>query len=349
MTPCRLIHGLSRPQLLAFCQEAGQPAYRALQIWQWLYQKTATDWADMRNVPGDLRSRLADAFVLNSVTAVQTQGTEGGTRKILGQLQDDNHVEIVLIPAARRRTVCVSSQVGCRYRCTFCASGQHGLTRNLEPGEIVGQVIAAAHVYGERPTHVVLMGIGEPFDNYDAVLAAIRIINDAEGLAIGARRITISTCGIIPCIERLAGEGLQVELSVSLHAPDDGLRSKLIPANRTYPLAALIRACRAYTAQTGRIITFEYTLIDGVNDSPRDAARLAALLSPLPCRVNLIPLSSVAEYAGRSSNQRVAERFVETLQGAGTNATMRASRGGDMDAACGQLRARGLPPLTEET
>jgi 23S rRNA (adenine2503-C2)-methyltransferase len=305
----------------------------------------------MRNVPTPLRAQLAERFPIESVTVVRVEGNPGDVRKILIGLSDGECVEAVLIPAGSRRTgtegpervtVCLSSQVGCRYACAFCASGRGGFQRDLEAGEMVGQVLEAARLLGERPSNVVVMGMGEPLDNYDAVLRAIRIINDAEGLAIGARRITISTSGVIPGIRRLAGEGLQVELSVSLHAADDALRSRLMPINRRYPLGDLLATCVAYAEQTKRIVTFEYTLIRGVNDSRRQAEALAALLRPIPCRVNLIPLSRVAEFGGTASDSATARLFIEVLGRAGLNATLRVSKGSRIQAACGQLRRRRL-------
>lgn len=341
LTPDRKpsIHGLSRTEIAAFCQEIQQPTYRANQIWHWLYIQNVSDWAQMKNVPGTLRTSLADRFSLNSAVEIKTEGEPGGTRKILVGLSDGERVEEVLIPADDRRTVCISSQAGCRFRCAFCASGQAGFRRHLEPGEIVGQVLLAWRGFTEKPTNVVVMGIGEPFDNYDAVLKAVRIINDQEGICIGARRITISTAGVIPGIERLADEGLQVELSVSLHAPNDKLRSELMPINRTYPLPRLLPACEAYFKKTKRIITFEYTLIQGVNDQPQHAKELARLLSPLPCRVNFILLSPVPEYVGAPSSESVAESFIRVLEKAGINSTLRASKGTSVHAACGQLRS----------
>ena len=333
------IHGLSRGELAEFCIAAGQPKYRTAQVWQWLYVHRVSNWAEMRNVPRSLLDKLAAAFAMESVRVQDTQGKDGEVRKVLAGLLDGERVELVVIPARRRNTVCISSQAGCRYACAFCASGQSGFRRNLAAGEIVAQVLVAARVLGEKPTHAVFMGIGEPFDNYDEVLRAVRIVNDGDGLNIGARRITISTCGIIPGIERLAGEGLQVELSVSLHAPTDKLRSRLMPVNNKYPLADLIAACDRYAAATKRIVTFEYTLIGQVNDKSGQAERLAKLLAPLPCRVNLIPLSPVHEFDGVPPAPGVADAFVEILGRAGINATLRASRGCSFNAACGQLRA----------
>ena len=250
----------------------------------------------------------------------------------------------MLIPSGVRRTVCVSSQVGCRFACAFCASGKGGFVRDLDAGEIVGEVLLAYREYGERPNNIVFMGMGEPFDNYDAVLRAIRILNDQDGLAIGARHITVSTSGVIPGIERLAGEGLQIELSVSLHAPDNALRDTLMPVNRNYPLEAVLEACGRYAAATKRLVTFEYTLIEGVNDSPRQAEALAKLLRPLSARVNLIPLSPVEGFPGRAPAPETATLFIDALSRAGINATLRVSKGGKIEAACGQLRMRHRRP-----
>ena len=336
-----LLYGLERAELDAACRALGQPRFRAGQVWSWLHAKHVDDWNGMRNVPKSVRTELAAQFDLRAGSVIDRKATADGTLKLLVELRDGERIEEVLIPAPGRRTVCVSSQAGCRFHCAFCASGQAGWQRNLATGEIVAQVLLAAADLGEHPTHVVFMGIGEPFDNTAAVLKAIRILNDSSGLDIGARRMTISTCGVVPGIRQLAAQGLQVELSVSLHAPDDALRSSLMPVNRRYPLAELMEACRRYTAQTNRIITFEYTLIHDLNDTPRHAAALADLLQPLACRVNLIPLSPVDAFEARSSELPTAEMFVRQLADRGVNATLRRSKGASLDAACGQLRYRG--------
>jgi 23S rRNA (adenine2503-C2)-methyltransferase len=338
-----LIHGLMRDELVAFCAERGQPAFRGRQIWEWLYRRRVDTPGSMTNLPAPFRKALAETFDFEAVRPGSEPGLgwhEGGTRKILLELRDGECVEAVLIPSERYRTVCVSSQVGCAWACAFCASGQAGFVRNLEPGELVGQVLAAGRVAGELPTHVVFMGIGEPLENYDAVLRAIRILNDSDGLALGARRLTLSTCGLAPGIERLAGEGLQVELSVSLHAADDALRSRLMPVNRRYPLAPLLDACARYVQATGRIITFEYAMIRGLNDSEEQAQSLARILARVGgARVNLIPLSAVAEFPGEPATREAIRRFQAVLERAGLNVTVRLSRGLDQKAACGQLRA----------
>ena len=340
-----LIHGLNREQLARFCAELGHAPYRAGQVWRWLYQHYAEDFGAMKNIPEQLRADLDKRFSLEPFAVIRREDESGGgsTSKVLLRLADGEGIELVFIPARGRTTLCVSSQAGCKYKCAFCASGQGGFRRNLACGEIVGEVVYAARQLGSAPSHVVFMGIGEPFDNYDNVLAAVRIINDPDGLSVGARKITISTCGIIPGIERLAREGLQVELSVSLHASDDALRSKLMPVNKIYPLPDLLAACRQYAEQTGRIVTFEYTLIKGLNDSKEQARQLAGLIKPLHGRVNLIMLSAVAEFAGRAPSSEAAKMFVDTLERAKINATVRASKGGHINAACGQLRYSSLP------
>ncbi len=334
------IHGLLPEELEAFCKEHGQPAFRAKQIFDWLYAKRVSSFDQMRNLPAPLRDLLSEHFAFQSLEKIETKGVKGETQKLLLKLADDELIEAVLIPARTRRTVCVSSQVGCKLACAFCASGQCGFQRNLTAGEIVEQVLLAADEYGERPTNIVYMGVGEPFDNYDEVLKSVRILNHPDGLGIGARKITLSTSGVIPGIERLAEEGIQVELSVSLHAPENDLRSELMPINKRYPLPDLMNACAAYTKKTNRIITFEYTLIKNVNDSPEQAQQLVSLLRKLPCRANLIPLSEVEEFDGQRAESAAMKHFFQTLEKAGINATLRDSKGSALKAACGQLRSR---------
>jgi 23S rRNA (adenine2503-C2)-methyltransferase len=322
------------------CLDAGFPSFRVGQIWHWLYQHFVTDWDGMRNIPPALRAWLAENFYIMPLP--EDVGESGaGPHKLLVQLHDGDSVEAVIIPSKSfsgesRSTVCISCQVGCRFNCAFCASGKAGLVRNLDAGEMVFQVVAAAAILGKRPSNVVFMGIGEPFDNYDAVIKAARIINHSDGLRIGARKITVSTSGIIPGIERFANEPEQFELSVSLHAPNTLLRSELMPINNRYPLPELMDACRMYTRLTNRIITFEYTLIDGVNDQDEHAFQLIKLLRKFPCRVNLIPLSPVAEFDGKPSQRE--QEFMEIMSNAHINTTLRNSQGATLKAACGQLR-----------
>ncbi len=338
------IHGLFLAELEAFCKEQGQPAFRAKQIWDWLYVKRISSADEMKNLPAPFRARLAETFSFQCLEKLETKGDPGETQKLLFKLADGELIETVIIPALRRQnnTVCISSQVGCRFGCAFCASGQKGVIRNLSAGEIVGQVLEVAKILGGRPDNVVFMGIGEPFDNYDEVLRAIRILNHPDGLRIGARRITISTCGVVPGIQRFAEEKLQVELSVSLHAPDAETRSRIMPVNESWPMEELLDACRVYTEKTKRIITFEYTLIKNLNDSPEQARQLVKLLKKFPCRVNLIPLSPVEEFAGERPQPEAMKIFLEILEKTGINTTFRDSKGSALKAACGQLRVRRL-------
>ncbi len=326
----------------AWCATAELPAFRARQIWHGLYRRQATAWDALTILPAAVRSLLSEAFDLAAMQESAVRASPDGVRKLLLTCRDGQQLETVLIPADDRHTVCVSSQIGCAFGCAFCASGQAGWVRDLAAGEIVGQVLAAIRQIAPsgRLTNLVIMGMGEPLANYEAVLAAIRTCNDGEGLGIGARRITLSTCGVVPGIRRLAEEGLQVELSVSLHAPNDELRARLMPVNRRWPLDELLRACDDYTEHTGRIITFEYTLVAGVNDAPEHARELIARLRGRRCRVNLIPLSPVDGFHGRAPAGRICEAFAAALEQARINTTLRRSRGGAVDAACGQLRRR---------
>jgi 23S rRNA (adenine2503-C2)-methyltransferase len=338
------IHGLLPDEIESFCLSVGQPVFRAKQIWDWLYVKRVSSVDEMQNLPAPFRAQLAEKFSFQCLEKLETKGDSGETQKLLFKLADGELIETVVIPAPRRQTntVCVSSQVGCRFGCAFCASGQKGIIRNLTAGEIVGEVMEVTKLLGSRPDNVVFMGIGEPFDNYDEVMKAIRILNHPDGLCIGARRITISTCGVVSGIQRLADEGLQVELSVSLHAPENELRSRLMPVNETWPLDELISACADYTDKTNRIITFEYTLIKDLNDSAEQARQLMKLLRKFSCRVNLIPLSPVEEFDGERPDSETMKEFFQTLENAGINTTLRDSKGSALKAACGQLRARRL-------
>ena len=241
-----------------------------------------------------------------------------------------------MIPDEPRATICVSSQAGCKMGCKFCMTGRQGFSGNLQVNEIISQFMGIDEA--EELTNAVFMGMGEPFANYDNVLKAIRILNDANGLAIGARRLTLSTCGVVPGIKRLSEEGLQVELSVSLHAPNDELRNELMPVNKSWPLSELMEACREYTEKTGRIITFEYTLVEGVNDSLAHAAELIDIVRPVRGRVNLIPLSPVEHYSGTTPSPEVCAKFARKLERAGVNVTLRRSKGSGVAAACGQLK-----------
>ena len=337
--------GLFPEELQALCQAAGQPAFRGKQLWQWVQVQGATRWDQMGNLPKALKDALAATHTPEPAKILKESGESSGTRKWLVGLDDGDSVETVLIPARDWTTVCLSTQVGCRMGCAFCASAKCGFARNLSAGEIVAQFQLVTAALGQRPDNIVYMGMGEPFDNYDEVLKSVRILNHPEGLNVGARRITISTSGVITGIRRLAEEGLQIELSVSLHAASHELRRRLMPIENKYPFDDLLAACVDYTARTKRFVTFEYTLIRGVNDSVRDAEELAKRLRPFSCRVNLIPLSPVEEFAGEAPPRAAIEAFQRTLENRGVSVTLRESKGKGVDAACGQLRRRNLTDL----
>ncbi len=319
-----------------------QPKFRAGQIWQWLYVHLVSGWDEMSNLPKTLREQLARVYLLDPLTLIDGQvSADAQTEKTLFRLVDGATIESVLMRYEERNTVCVSTQVGCAVGCAFCATGQSGFERNLTTGEIVAQPLyfaRALRAQAQAVSHIVVMGMGEPLINYDATWQAVETWNDERGFNLGARRITLSTAGYIPGIERLAGESLQVGLAVSLHAPTDALRSDLVPLNKTCPLADLLRACQAYVAQTGRRITFEYALIDGINDSPAQARHLAALLKRLVCHVNLIPLNPSPGSDLRPSPAGRVDAFLRILQENGIAATVRLRRGIDIQAGCGQLR-----------
>ena len=341
------------------CSEMGLPAYRASQIVTGFYQGPAQSWPEITTLPTALRQELSERFPCVPLVTVQLHEADDGVEKLLLKCSDGDLIESVLIPSKGRMTQCISSQVGCSFGCAFCASGRQGRLRDLSSAEIVGQVMAACALMRReaapigpglpgtapplpRPGNIVVMGMGEPFDNYANVLRALRILNDQKGLNIGARHITISTCGVVPGIKRLATEGTQFELSVSLHAPDDALRSTLMPVNRRWPLAELLATCRDYNKATGRLVTFEYTLIKNLNDRARHAEALIKLLRDMPCKVNLIPLSPVAGFAGECPEHRTCLAFLDALLKAGLPTTMRKSRGRNINAACGQLRLTGI-------
>ena len=318
----------------------GLPVYRADQTFAWLYKRGAADFGAFTDFPKPLRASLAGVFSLGRLEPESVFEARDRTRKYLFRLDDGEFVETVLIPARGRRTVCLSTQVGCKFGCAFCASGRIGFIRNLRPAEITGQLLYLRDALDDGPTNVVFMGMGEPLDNMDAVAAAIRILNAPQGIGLAARRMTISTSGVVPGIARVAALGLQVNLSISLHAADDLKRDRLMPINRKYPLSVLVEAIRAYLAGGGRRITFEYILIAGYNDSAADAAKLAALAHSLRAKVNLIPVSPVAGVDFAAPDESVQHRFAERLEAAGAAATLRKSKGRDIQAACGQLAGR---------
>jgi 23S rRNA (adenine2503-C2)-methyltransferase len=335
---------LTRTELEAALAAEGLERYRARQIFQWVYRRGVTEFAAMTDLPSAQREALAARFRITTPPIAKRDVSEDGTEKFLLTLQDGRQVESVFIPRTPHDTFCVSTQVGCAMGCAFCLTATMGLVRNLTPGEIVGQVRVLAGALGLRDSrfNIVFMGMGEPLHNYDATMAAVRILADDHGFAVHPRRITVSTVGLVPAIERLAAEDVMPRLAVSLHAPTDEQRAALVPVNRKYPIAEIIEACRRFPpARRGRI-TFEYVLLAGVNDSPADARKLAALLQDLHVKVNVIPLNPAAGIPfERPSDERI-DAFGRTLAERGVTVMVRKSRGRDIRAACGQLAVEGM-------
>ncbi len=344
--------------------DKGFELYRAGQVLQWVYEKGIYDFGKMTNLPAALREKIKDEFAIVIPAVVESKHSEGdNSTKLLLKLNEKDYVEAVYMPAKKprrirpqgfgtgspkpggepmktRETVCVSSQVGCKFHCAFCASGQDGFMRNLTMGEIMAQVLMARDLSPEkRLTNVVFMGIGEPFDNYKEMMRTVRTLNSPGAFGLAARRITISTCGVVPKIEQLTKEGLQVELSISLHGPNDIVRGAIMPVNNAYPVKKLIEACKAYSANTKRLITFEYILISGVNASLKEAGELGRLLKGMLCKVNLIPYNPIEEFPHDQPSYEDIKRFQHILQRHGVKTTVRFSKGRDIQAACGQLRS----------
>jgi len=339
-----LIYDLDLESLTEVITGWGEPAYRARQIWQGLYQNLWLEPEEFTNLPARLRARLENDFSFSAIVPDQIlESTDRETVKTLFLLRDKRAIEAVLMKYEQRRTLCISSQAGCAMGCVFCATGQMGFKRHLSSGEIVAQVVYYARKLrdaGEKVTNVVVMGMGEPFHNYDNTLAAIDRLNHPDGLNLGARRFTISTVGLVPMIERFTREKRQINLAISLHATTDELRESMLPVNRKYPIADLIRACREYVDKTGRRITFEWALIRDVNDSPAVARQLAQLLRGILCHVNVIPLNPTRNYPGQATTRERAREFQAELEKAGIPCTIRIRRGIDIQAGCGQLAER---------
>lgn len=335
------LYALDQNQLAALLEKWGEPAFRARQLREWLYDRLASSFDEMTNLPVSLRQRLEVEASLGVLETVREQASRDGTVKRLQRLPDGQLIEAVLMPYDDdRRTACISTQAGCAMGCVFCATGQMGFARHLKAAEIVEQAIWFARqlaAEGDRLSNVVLMGMGEPFHNYDESLLAIRRL--MADLGIGARHITVSTVGMVPQIRRFADEGLQVRLAVSLHAATDEERSALLPVNRRWPLAELMAACHYYVEQTGRRITFEWALIRDETDTPEQAHALGRLLEGLLCHVNAIPLNPTPGYDGGPSSLETAQRFADILARYGVSMTVRVRRGIDIDAGCGQLKA----------
>jgi len=336
------IKDVGSERLAAWLREQGQPAFRAKQIREWLYPKWCTDFTEMTNLPATLRAELAVAFEAFTVSADETVRGTDETEKFLLALPDGNRIESVLIRAPGRETVCISTQVGCPVRCVFCASGRGGLVRDLTAGEIVDQVIFACRALGHRVNNIVVMGIGEPLLNLGNLIPALDAICAADGLGVGARHVTVSTSGIVPGIRRLAEVARPWNLALSLHSPTDAGRSKVIPPRHRYPLVDVLAACDEYARLSGRMVTLEYTMIAGRNDSRDDLARLAQIARRLRAKVNLIPYNRTGEGICAPPAEGVAA-FLDELCAGGVQATVRREKGAEIGAACGQLRARACP------
>ena len=334
------LKSMTLPEVGAVLKELGQPAFRAKQVYTWLH-KGVRSYEEMTNLPKVLRDTLNEKYPICPPVVVRRQESQkDGTIKYLWRLSDGNCVETVLMRYHYGNTVCISTEVGCRMGCAFCASTLGGLVRRLEPFEMLDQVLFTQVDSGLPVSHIVLMGIGEPLDNYDNVLRFLELVNSAEGMNISMRHISLSTCGLVPKIDELAEKKLQLTLSVSLHAPTDEIRSTIMPVNKAYPTEELLAACRRYYEKTNRRISFEYAMINGVNDTPEAAKVLIKRLKGLPAHMNLIPLNHVEESPLKPSTRQAVLQFQKLLEDAGIPATVRRSLGGDIDASCGQLRRK---------
>jgi 23S rRNA (adenine2503-C2)-methyltransferase len=336
------IKSMNLEELEAALLSMGEKKFRAKQVFSWLH-RGAESFGEMSNLSKALREKLEEAFYLTPPQVVRKQESQkDGTIKYLWRLGDGNCVETVLMKYHYGNTVCVSSEVGCAMGCAFCASTLGGLVRRLTAGEILDQVLFTEKDSGQKISHIVLMGIGEPLDNFDAVIRFLELVNHPDGMNISMRHISLSTCGLTERIDKLASLHLQLTLSVSLHAPDDETRSKIMPVNRRYGVEQLLAACRRYFLETGRRISFEYAMIQGVNDTPYHAELLAKKLKGMGAHVNMIPLNDVEESPLKPSTKESIRRFQQTLEQSGITATVRRSLGGDIDASCGQLRRKQL-------
>ncbi len=332
---------LNLEELEEFIISLKEPKFRAKQIFNWIYKQKAISFDQMTNLSKQLKKLLIDNSYLGHLKIITSQESADGTVKYLLELVDGQRIESVFMPYTDgRNSICISTQVGCAMGCSFCATGLEGLSRNLSVAEIIGQILTIEQATGEEITNVVFMGMGEPLANYDNLLKSIEIINSSNALNIGMRRITVSTCGLVPEINRLAKEGLQLTLAISLHAANNQLRSQMMPINKRYPLEELLASCSNYITETGRRISFEYSLVQGVNDSRKDAQGLAKLLSGVLAHVNLIPINPVKGLKYAKPKRDVIDKFKSELIKAGIAVTVRVERGADIDAACGQLQAK---------
>jgi 23S rRNA (adenine2503-C2)-methyltransferase len=315
------------------------PAYRSDQIFKWIFAKWVTDPAEMKNIPAPLREKLADDFLCNTVKIIGCKESSDGTKKLLLSLADKEAVESVIIPSENRITFCLSSQVGCAVQCKFCASGANGLIRNLHAGEIIEQLLLCCQEAGAKPDNIVFMGVGEPLMNFHQMITALEIITDPEKFAMAQRRITVSTSGWTKGMKKLAMAEKQFNLAVSLHGPDNATRARLIPSKNRRPIKEIMEACTFYREKTGRMVTFEYTLIDGVNSSTKQAEKLAKLATEHRCKINLIPFNQIPSSDFKSPSKDAIRHFQHILTVHGAQVTRRVKKGDSVDAACGQLRA----------
>ncbi len=335
------IRSFSLAELKAELESIGEKGFRAKQIYEWLHVKLVDSFEEMTNLSKALREKLEANYEIPSVTMLERQVSKmDGTNKFLFELQDGHVVESVLMKYKHGNSVCISSQVGCRMGCRFCASTLDGLARNLKPSEMLGQIYQIQKISGERVSNIVVMGTGEPMDNYDNFVKFVRLLSDENGLNISQRNITVSTCGIVPNMRRLAEEKLQITLALSLHGSTQDKRKVLMPIANKYELSEVLEACDYYFEQTGRRITFEYSLVHGVNDKDEDARELISILKPRNCHLNLIPVNPIKERNFEKPSRKSAENFKNKLEKNGINVTIRREMGSDIDGACGQLRRR---------
>ena len=334
------LKSMTQPEIGAVLKELGQPAFRAKQVYTWLH-KGVRSYDEMTNLPKGLRDVLSEKYPIHPPKVVRKQeSARDGTIKYLWELADGNCVETVLMRYHYGNTVCISTQVGCRMGCAFCASTIGGRVRSLEPYEMLDEVLFTQVDSGLPVSHIVLMGIGEPLDNFDNVMRFLELVNSEDGMNISMRHISLSTCGLVPKIDELAEKKLQISLAISLHGPNNEIRDKIMPVNKAYPIDVLLEACRRYYAATSRRIHFEYAMIDGVNDSRENAKELLRRLKGLPAHVNLIPLNHVEESPLKPSSKSAVAAFQKILEDGGVTATVRRTLGGDIDASCGQLRRK---------
>ena len=334
------VKSMTLPELTAALKELGQPAFRGKQVYTWLH-KGVRSYDEMTNLPKPLRDAMAEKYPIHAPKVVRKQASQkDGTIKYLWQLSDGNCVETVLMRYHYGNTVCISTEVGCAMGCAFCASTIGGLVRRLEPYEMLDEVLFTQIDSGLPVSHIVLMGIGEPLDNFDNVLRFLELVNSADGMNISMRHISLSTCGLVPKIDALAEKKLQISLAISLHGPNDEIRGRIMPVNKAYPIDVLLDACRRYFAATSRRIHFEYAMIDGVNDKPEHAKELLRRLKGLPAHINMIPLNHVEESPLKPSSRQAVATFQKILEDGGVTATVRRTLGGDLDASCGQLRRK---------